>query len=400
MSFLDDGFFHALQQIPVDAVRLVYSDYLEERGGTGSSARAELIRVQVELATLPPNSRRAADLSLRQDDLLAEWERVWLGDWTDVLDGWVFRRGLVEAVRADASVFLDYAADWFAEWPTLTVAKLTRAGGHLAELAASPWLAHLRGLDLSDNGIDAGALEDLTASRFICLLQALDLGGNPIGPDGARLLATAEWADELNELHLARCGLSGEGLEGLLGWRSRQWRRLDLSGNWVNRRYLVRLADSPVMRNLTALELASNPLGDNGTAVLADSANVAGLVDLGLCDTDTGDEELTALTNSDHLKNLRILDIRGHHCWRRLDREGEDWGGIGALSRSPLLGQLRRLLLAQPGPNNGWTADVLAIIRPPRRRIVVPDWWVAHLLRKSRYLMPSQLDECDLVTVP
>ena len=118
------------------------------------------------------------------------------GDWAEALHGWKFRRGMLEAIQADASVFLDNAAEWFAEWPTLSVAKLTRAGGHLPELASSPWLAHLRGLDLSDNGIDSGGLAYLTASRFICLLQALDLSGNPIGPRGASVYIRAQQAVE------------------------------------------------------------------------------------------------------------------------------------------------------------------------------------------------------------
>ncbi|HKB02106.1 MAG TPA: hypothetical protein VKD90_07795 [Gemmataceae bacterium] len=87
-----------------------------------------------------------------------------------MLDGWTFRRGLVEAIWLDASVFLDRAADLFAAFPTLTVAKLKRAAGHLPELAASPWLAHLRGLDLSGNDITGAALACLTASRNICLV--------------------------------------------------------------------------------------------------------------------------------------------------------------------------------------------------------------------------------------
>jgi uncharacterized protein (TIGR02996 family) len=392
-----EAFFHALQQEPHDdALRLVYADFLEERGDDASAARAELVRVQVELATLPPLSRRAAELTARQDELLALWERVWLGDWAEVLDGWAFRRGLVEAVRADASVFLDHAADWFATWPTLTVAKLTRGGGHLAELASSPWLAHLRGLDLSDNGIDADTLGNLTASPFVCLLQALDLSGNPIGPRGAALLANSASADELGELHAARCGLGGAGLEGLLGGPRRLWRRLDLSGNGLDRRDLVRLADSLVMRDLLALDLASNPLGDNGASALADSPDAAGLTDLGLCDTGAGNAGLAALASSPHLTGLRGLDLRGHHGWTRLDRAGQEQGGVVELARSPLLGRLRRLLLGPAGPGNGWTAEVLAVVRRPRRQTVVPDGWTAGLLRKSPYLMPSRLAECDL----
>lgn len=39
---------------------------------------------------------------------------------------------------------------------------------------------------------------------------------------------------------------------------------------------------------------------------------------------------------------------------------------------------------------------MLSVARPPRRPTVVPDWWMAHTLRKSPYLRPSGLVECDL----
>ncbi len=404
MPFHDEGFFHALQQDPADdALRLVYADFLEDRGDDESLARSELIRVQVELAALADRPQQAAEriaeLTARQDELLARWQRTWLGDWANVLDGWAFRRGMVEAVLADASVFLNHASDWFAEWPTLTVAKLTGAGDRVPALAASPWLAHLRGLDLSNNGIDSAALAYLTASRFTSLLQALDLSDNPIGPTGAGLLATMRSADELSELHLARCGLSHEGLVALLGSRPGsgvRWRRLDLSGNSLYRLALVRLVNSPLMRNLEALDLSGNPLGDHGASVLADSPNSAGLVDLGLCKTGTGDAEVSALATSRHLTSLRSLDLRGHHCVWRMDRQGRDRGGIGELARSPLLGQLRRLLLARSGTSNGWTAQMLSLVRPPRQLEFAQDWWMVNQLRESRYLMPSQLLECDL----
>jgi uncharacterized protein (TIGR02996 family) len=404
MPFRDEGFFHALQQDPQDdALRRVYADFLEDCGDDAAAAQAELIRVQLELAAPAPFSQaaaeRAATLTARQDELIERWQRVWLGDWAGVLHGCAFRRGLVEAVHADAADFLDHGPAWFAEWPTLTVAKLTRAGDRVPELAASPWLAHLRGLDLRGNGIDPAALAHLTASRFLCLMQALDLSDNPIGPRGAGLLAGARSADELSELHLARCGLWHEGLLALLEDRTGsagRWRRLDLSGNGLNRLGLVRLADSPLMRNLESLDLAGNPLGDNGASVLAYSPNAAGLVDLGLGWTDTGDVEVAALAGSDNLKRLRSLDLRGHRCSWQTDRNGHDTGGIAELARSPLLGQLRRLLLARVGAKNGWTAQVLSAVRPSRPLEVERDWWESAVLRKSRYLIPSQLLECDL----
>lgn len=401
MTVRDEGFFHALQQDPNDDItRLVYADSLEDRGDEESCARAELIRVQVELAAPAPLTRWAADraeeLVARQDALLARWERVWLGDWAEVLDGWTFRRGLVEAVSADATLFLEHAPEWFAEWPTLSVAKLTRAAGHLGELASFPWLAHLRGLDLSDNDINAETLAQLTASRFLCLLQALDLSGNPIGLRGAGLIGLAPHTGELTELHLARCGLGNGWLQEWFVGRARQWRRLDLSGNYLFRRDLVALVNSPLMPNLLSLDLAMNPLGEQGASVLADCPNAAGLIDLGLCDTGTGNVELAALASSPNLKSLRSLDLRGHRCWIRLDRRGEDQGGLGELARSPLLGQLRRLLLAVPGPSNGWTAEVISLCRPHQRRAVVPNCSTAAVLRRSPYLIPSQLTECDL----
>src|SRR5215510_5088291 len=81
---------------------------IRRQHAAAQAARTELIRVQFELAApvllTRSTAERAAELTRRQAELLAAWERVWLGAWADVLDGWTFRRGFVEAVRADASV--------------------------------------------------------------------------------------------------------------------------------------------------------------------------------------------------------------------------------------------------------------------------------------------------------
>jgi uncharacterized protein (TIGR02996 family) len=392
MTSPDDLFFHALQQEPDDDLtRLAYADALEEMGGGAAAARAELIRVQVELAALPLLTReahlRAAELTDRQDRLLDRWEREWIGEWADVLGGWAFRRGLVEAVRADASAFLEHAGEWFARWPTLAVVQLRRAAARLPELAASPWLAHLRGLEMRCNGIGANSLRRLTESRYLGQLQALDLSHNAIGRDGAAMLAEAPFADALSELHLAGCGLGLGQLGRLLGGRGRQWRRLDLAQNQLDRADLAALAGSPVLRNLTALDLAWNSPAIDGVAELVSSPNAAGLVDLGLCGV-AWPGGVAALTASPHLSNLRSLDLR-HGRWR-------DQDGLAALSRSPLLGGLRRLLLAPTAHSNGWVDDVLQVARPPRRPEVRRGDCAAKPLLRSEFLTPTQLIECDL----
>jgi hypothetical protein len=93
---------------------------------------------------------------------------------------------------------------------------------------------------------------------------------------------------------------------------------------------------------------------------------------------------------------LQGLDLRRHRCGWYQDRRGEDVGGIAELARSPLLGQVKRLLLGYSRSSNGWTTQVLRAIRPARTVEVERGGWMVTLLRKSRYLMPSQLLECDL----
>jgi hypothetical protein len=146
-----------------------------------------------------------------------------------------------------------------------------------------------------------------------------------------------------------------------------------------------------------SLDLSDNPLGDPGVSLLAAAPNAAGLTDLGLCATDLGDRGLAALAESPHLSNLRSLDVRGHHSTFGRTPGGYDVGGLADLARSPLLGQLRRLLVDwNGGPGNGWAAVVLAFARPPRRATLANAPWIADRLRKSPYLVPSLLVECDL----
>jgi uncharacterized protein (TIGR02996 family) len=69
----EQGLLDAIWEQPHDdSVRLVYADWLEESGGDANLARAELIRVQIDLARLPgaralaesPHLERLQDLGV------------------------------------------------------------------------------------------------------------------------------------------------------------------------------------------------------------------------------------------------------------------------------------------------------------------------------------------------
>src|SRR5262249_8618412 len=78
-----------------DAPRLVYADWLSEHG---EGDRAELIRVQCQLASLAENGPGRPALAAREQALLDAHGQEWAGPLRGLADQWAFRRGFVEQV--------------------------------------------------------------------------------------------------------------------------------------------------------------------------------------------------------------------------------------------------------------------------------------------------------------
>src|SRR6516165_8917057 len=71
----DAAFVRAIQAAPDDeSVRLVYADWLEERG----DARAEFLRVEVTALTLPATDVRRSIAFARLSDLRRDIDSSWL----------------------------------------------------------------------------------------------------------------------------------------------------------------------------------------------------------------------------------------------------------------------------------------------------------------------------------
>jgi uncharacterized protein (TIGR02996 family) len=225
-----------------DAPRLVYADWLLDRGDPASVARGEFIHLQCALARLPEGAPRPADLLARERDLLEANRREWGSVFQKLgCRCWEYRRGFVEGVGMPAPDFLAQAANLFRQSP-LRQLKLYDTGSVAGVLASCPYLAHIQILDLEANGLGDLEVQLLAASPHLSAIVTLLLWSNRIGNVGAQSLA--------GSLHLRRLAL------------------LDLGSNQIGDPGATALARSPHAGGLALLDLGKNPIGAIAQAVL------------------------------------------------------------------------------------------------------------------------------------
>jgi uncharacterized protein (TIGR02996 family) len=223
----EDAFLQAVIADPEDdAPRLVYADWLEERG----DVRGEFIRAQCALA----QRGFRADLADRAADLLEEHQEQWAGAVRVLVLSCEFRRGFIEGVTATGDQFLDGAKELFRLAP-VRQAHLLGVVPYLAALCESPYLARLTGLDLRDSGIGNRGAGLLARSPHLAGLTTLDLRRNGIDAEGVSALAESP--------HLAGLTL------------------LDLSGNPVGAAGLRAVASSPYLGRRAPLSVRYDPVG-------------------------------------------------------------------------------------------------------------------------------------------
>jgi len=238
---MDAGLLQAIRDAPLDDVpRLVCADWCEEQG---QAARAEFIRVQVELANADGERENRHALLCRLRKLIVQHRPSWLGklaEWdADVL----FERGFVERACLRAGTFLKEAQGLFAVHP-IWQARLTRlAPNLLPALLSAPELSFLTALNLSGNDLGDEGAEQLASSPALAHVTALDLNNTRIGDKGVAHLAASP--------HLAHL------------------RTLSLQGNRLRNDGAQALVSSPHLGRLTSLALWGNAVGQEMRDALA-----------------------------------------------------------------------------------------------------------------------------------
>jgi uncharacterized protein (TIGR02996 family) len=185
----EEGLLRAICAEPDDdGLRLIYADWLEDRGDEDSLARAEFIRVQVALASMTTADPQRDELELRERDLLTAHEERWAAPFRRFhLEVWGFERGLIEYMILPADSFLRGAEELFSATPLQEVRFIPETGS-MEELVDHPALARLRGLDLAGCHIgNEGLLTLMPLGR----LSILNLAHNNIDDRGGYALAEA-----------------------------------------------------------------------------------------------------------------------------------------------------------------------------------------------------------------
>ncbi len=350
-----------------NAPRLVLADWLEQNGGEIQRARAELIRVQIALANLPPDSSERAQLELRGQALLRGYERDWLPfgwPWRRTPGKIEWNRGMIEGLQL-RTFNPSRVSQALALLPSLR--SLTVGGAvqdiSLASLLQQPTLKRLQSLSLSYTAVsDAG----LAAVTQLCSLKRLRLVGNhQINGNGLAHLAGLEDLQELSlmfcegttdvgfaragvlgslrELDISFTAISGSGLQGLIDWP--QLESLNLTGCLgVGDADLLPISQMTQLKRLNLTSCVG--LTDAGMAHLSGMTRLTSLA-LGGCIHLT-DEGIASLGSLRNLRSLFLQSCRGlsdvglRHLQRlsklrtlSLSRTNVSASGVGLMARLP-----------------------------------------------------------------
>jgi uncharacterized protein (TIGR02996 family) len=268
-----------------DAVRLVYSDWLEEHG---EADRAEFVRAQIELARGIADDARRERLRQRERELLAAHELEWVGPLRAAVRRATFVRGFVERV-------------------TVHPDRLKRA----APLLESVPVRHLI-VASRNEARDVGAVATLPQLGRITTLDLRD--GCTLSVKSVRQIANSPHLAGVTDLILRQRTIE-EGVAEVLGGTPAlaRLRTLDLYDASSGIQNLPFLAGSPHLARLTTLILGGTGFGDVGAATLAHAeCQLVSLRWLHLVSCNVDDDGARVLARAPHLAGLERLDLAGN----------------------------------------------------------------------------------------
>jgi uncharacterized protein (TIGR02996 family) len=317
---IDDSFRQDIIEHPYDdAPRLIYADWLEENG---QPERAELIRIQIELARWNLSNTRRAELKEIESSLLRlHWNR-WTEDiYPDITEA-CFHRGFIERANFSIDWFLKNAELLFRREPLRYLAlREEYEVPNVEQLASCAHLARISTLDLIN-------LDLLETEQVLTLLRSPHLGGiERLGlevddlEEGVQALAESECLTSLTELFLHGGNNCPAGAVLLAGSELlKRLSGLSIYDNGLGMEFVEALAASPYVSGLLDLDLTGNSLGDSGAKALVRAGRLRNLCTVMLPFNSIRDDGARAFLNC-QLPDLEELDLDGNPISREVANE-------------------------------------------------------------------------------
>jgi hypothetical protein len=291
----------------------MFADLVEENG---DALRAQFIRTQIALASVPAYDPAWVNARQFEPDALTGWMQteklpkplpkgaIW--------QRFEFRRGFPWKVGVLAlAAFVQTGDDVFHIVPVQALDIDARDRPNLGVLADWPHLARLHKIELSVGWYGADAITRLCESPHATNLTELGIEFDGIAPDGLTALAASSLFTRLKGLELRSNSIPPELLVDSLSACTEPGvlSQLSLPYNRIGRDDAEALFRLPIMRDLQHLDVSENPLGADGVTALAESGMVRGLRILNLSNTRPGVLGVKALAEAGGLAGLRMLDL-------------------------------------------------------------------------------------------
>jgi uncharacterized protein (TIGR02996 family) len=313
-----------------DTARLVFADFLDEKGTDSDSARAKFIRAQVELARPAQRgeSARRRELLSEAKKLSKQYGAQWAAPVFDALgtkdepfwrevsyDSW--DRGFFDWLNFDNLKELRKRLPAVRALTPITVVTLWHFNdADVRKLARMPEMNTVKTLSLCGDGFDDSAKD--------------------IGDETATTLAESPHLTRLETLSLIQNRLTNEGVRAIAhSGRLTRLAKLHLYGNQVNNDTYAMLAASPLGRRMTEWSVdGSFAVNAAAARILARATHLTHITSLSFSNTDMTDDGVEALAKAEHLSGLTELDFRCTNITHQ---------GVRALARSRVFANLERL---------------------------------------------------------
>jgi uncharacterized protein (TIGR02996 family) len=307
-----DAILADIREHPDDiSLRRIYADWLDDHG---DGARAEFIRVQLDLAALGEWDDARPALEKREAELLAKHRTAWLEGMPS--EGVAFEGGLPQRWHLHAEFFRAHAQGTAASMPLISLGLVGLESDRLAQVVAeSPLLDRVQTLSLASSG--------LSGWNAIKLLQQRSLSA-------------------LRDLTLSRLRFTGSPLQELLRHPAAlRLERLDLSDCELRGTDFEHLAQAPSLGRLQSLLLSYNSLGPLEMGFLSSAPYLAELRHLWLMGGNLTGDGLRTLARTRFLPQLALLDLSQNALG----------GHLGSFFASPQVAALTCLRIAQTNLN-------------------------------------------------